>query len=81
MSDADTCNNMIYVLHTRSLILQQEEKRQGKVLVVNYYKVDTNNMVNRLDMANATKTKLKQALNKFPTLFGRGVGTLKNETC
>ena len=34
-------------------------------------------MVNGLDIAKATKTKLKQTLNKFPTLFSGGFGTLK----
>ena len=32
-------------------------------------------MVNELDIAKATKTKLKQTLNKFLTLFGGWLGT------
>ena len=33
-------------------------------------------MVNGLDIAKASITKLKQTLNKFPTLFGGGLGLL-----
>ena len=68
---------MIYDLRTTVPILQQEKERQGKILDANYSKVDVSNMVNGLDIVNATKTKLKQTLNKFPTLFGGGLGTLK----
>ena len=76
ISDADTCN-MIYDLHTTIPILQEEEERQGKILDADYSKVDIDGMVNGLDIARATKTKLKQTLNKFPTLFGGGLCTLK----
>ena len=40
---------------------------------------DIDDMVNGLDIAIASKTKLKQILNKFPTLFGRGLGPLEME--
>ena len=33
-------------------------------------------MVNGLDIAKASKIKLKQTLNKFSTLFGGGLGLL-----
>ena len=33
-------------------------------------------MVNGLDIAKASKAKLKQTLNKFPTLFGGGLDLL-----
>ena len=75
LSDKRTCT-MIYDLHTISPILQQEEDRQRRILDADYSKVDIDEMVNDLDIAKATKTKLKQTLNKFPTLFGGGLGLL-----
>ena len=75
LSDNDMCS-MIYDLHTTSPILQQEEDRQRRILDAEYTKVDINDMVNGLDIAKASKTKLKQTLNKFPTLFGGGLGLL-----
>ena len=69
LSDEETCH-MTYDLHTTSPILQSEEKRQRIILDANYSKVDINDMINGLDIAKASKTKLKQILNKFPTLFG-----------
>lgn len=75
LSDLKTCT-MIYDLHTISPILQQEEDRQRRILDADYSKVDIDSMVNDLDIAKATKKKLKQTLNKFPTLFGGGLGLL-----
>ena len=75
LSDKTTCS-MIYDLHTTSPILQQEEDRQRRILDADYSKVDIDDMVNGLDIANASKAKLKQTLNKFPTLFGGRLGLL-----
>ena len=75
LRDNITCS-MIYDLHITSLILQQEEYQQTRILDSNYSKVDIDNMVNGLDIAKASITKLKQTLNKFPTLFGGGLGLL-----
>ena len=74
-SGKDSCS-MIYDLHTTSQILQQEEERHRKILDADYSKVDIDTMVNGLDIAKPTKSKLKQTLNKFPTLFGGGLGLL-----
>ena len=67
---------MIYDQHTISPILQQEEDGQRRILDADYSKVDIDQMVNGLDIAKVTKAKLKQTLNKFPTLFGVGLGLL-----
>ena len=75
LSDEITCS-MIYDLHTITLILQQQEDRQRRILDADYSKVDIDDMVNGLDIAKASKAKLKQTLNKFPTLFGGGLGLL-----
>ena len=69
MSDIKMCN-MIYDLHTTSPILQQEKSRQTRILDANYSKVDIDDMVNRLDIANTSKTKLKQTLTSFPLCLG-----------
>ena len=53
-----------------------EEDRQRKILDADYSKVDIDQMVNGLDIAKASKTKSKQSLNKFSTLFGGGLGLL-----
>ena len=58
LSDHKTCS-MIYDLHTTSPILQSEEERQRRILDSDYSKVDINNIVNGLDIAKASKTKLK----------------------
>ena len=75
LSDEETCS-MTYDLHTISPILQTEEDRQGRILDTDYSKADIDDMVNGLDIAKASKIKLKQTLNKFSTLFGGGLGLL-----
>ena len=75
LSDNITCS-MIYDLHTTSPILQQQQDRQTRILGADYSQVDINDMVNGLDIAKASKAKLKQTLNKIPTLFGGGLGLL-----
>ena len=75
LSDERTCT-MIYDILTTSPILQQQEDRQRRILDADYSKVDIDDMVNGLDIAKATKAKLKQTINKFPTVFGGGFGLL-----
>ena len=75
LQDKVTCE-MIYNMHTDSPILKEHEERQAAILDANYSKVDIDNMVNELDIKEESKVKLKQTLNKFPTLFGGGLGRL-----
>ena len=59
LSDKETCS-MIYDLNTTSPILQSEEERQKRIPDADYSKVDIDDMVNGLDIAKASKIKLKQ---------------------
>ena len=70
---------LITWLHVNSPILQTEEKRQGKLLDVNYTKVDIDDMVKALDIPRETKRKLTAKLKKFKTLFRGGLGKLDIE--
>ena len=74
-SDLNACS-MIYDMHIEPPILQQEEKRQGKLLDANYSKVDIDDMVNELDIPRETKRKLTATLKRFKKLFGGGLGKL-----
>ena len=58
MSEANLCA-FLYDLHTTTLMLQTEEERFGKILDADYSKVDIDKMVDDLDVAKATKGKLK----------------------
>jgi hypothetical protein len=75
LQDKCACE-MIYNLHTDSPILKEHEERQSAILNANYSKVDIDIMVDGLDIEESSKTKLKLTLNKFPTLFGGGLGQL-----
>ena len=75
MSDQKLCD-ILYDLHTTSPMVQTEDERLGKVLDTNYTQVDIDHIVDDLDIAKATKQKLKQTLKKYPILFGGGLGTL-----
>ena len=44
-----------------------------------YSKVNIDEMVDGLDIGRDSKRELKKTLNKFPTLFGGGLGTLVGE--
>ena len=46
LNDKDTCQQ-IYDLHTDSLLLQQEEERQSKILDADYTKVNINSIVGK----------------------------------
>ena len=61
LNDKDTCQQ-IYNLHTDSLLLQQEEERQSKMLDAHYTKV--------MD----SKGMFKKTLMKFKILFGGELG-------
>ena len=67
---------MTYDLHTKNPILQSEEERQRRILDADYSTVDIDAMVNGLDIAKSSKTKLKQTLNRLFILFGGGLGLL-----
>jgi hypothetical protein len=75
LQDRKACE-MIYNLHTNSPILKEHEEHQAAILDTNYSKVDINIMVDELDIEESSKTNLKLALKKFPTLFGGGLGWL-----
>ena len=70
MSDKELCA-ILYDLHTTTPMLQTKEERLGKILDVDYSKVDIDNMVEDLDVAKPTNQKLKQTL-----LYGIDLGTL-----
>ena len=58
ISDEELCA-ILYDLQTTTPMLQTEEERLGKILDVDYSKVDINDMVDGLDVTRATKQKLK----------------------
>ena len=64
MSDKELCA-ILYDLHTTTPVFQTEEERSGKILVdADYSKVDIDDMVDDLNVAKATKQKIKQTLKK-----------------
>ena len=70
---------MIYSIQTDSLLLQEVEVRQNKILDCNYSKVDVDAMVSSLDIDNDYKQRLQKTLGKFEKgLFGGGLGKLKH---
>ena len=73
MSDQESCD-IVYDLYITSQMLHIEEERLGKILDVDYSKVDIDDIVYDLDIAKSTKQKLKQTLKKYPTLYGGGLG-------
>jgi len=77
LTDPDKCE-AVFFANTQSPILQQEEERQAKILDADYSKVDIDAMVNDLEITDESKEALKKTLKKFPTLFGGGLGLLKN---
>ena len=67
----------LYYAHTQAPLLQAMEDRQHQPLDTDYSKVDLDSMVDELEISPGSKSKLKQTLKKFPTLFGGGLGLLK----
>ena len=55
--DIEICT-LIYYMYVESPILQQEDKRQGKLLDAHYTKVNIDDMVKALDISRDTKRKL-----------------------
>jgi hypothetical protein len=66
----------LYFAHTQPILLQEMESRQQQILDADYSKVDVETMVDELDISPGSKRKLRQTLQKFPTLFGGGLGLL-----
>ena len=70
--DLSACS-MIYDMHIEALILQQEEKQQGKLLDANYSKVNINDMVKELEIPKDTKSiqrwtrKTRHRINRHTT--------------
>ena len=52
------------------------EAQHQHILDAGYSKVDLDAMVDELEISPGSRRKLKQTLNKFPTLFGGGLGLL-----
>ena len=77
IQNVDVCE-MLYSIHTDSPILQEAEERQNCILDSDYSKVDIASMVAGLEITETSKVKLKNTLEKFPELFGGGLGKLKN---
>ena len=72
----ETICEAIYYAHTQPPLLQAMEQRQHQILDADYSKVDLDSMVDELEISLGSKSKLKQTLKKFPTLFGGGLGLL-----
>jgi len=68
---------MLYAIHTDSPLIKDMEERQNRVLDADYSAVDIPAMVNELDISSDSKIKLRRTLEKFPELFGGGLGRLK----
>ena len=75
--DKEVCE-MLYSIHTDSPLIKEQEDRMNKMLDCDYSKVDIEKMVNELNLTPASKVKLKTTLEKFPELFGGGLGRLKD---
>ena len=56
---------MLYLIHTDSPILKEEEDRMNKMFDCDYTRVNIDKLVNELDLTPASKIKLKTTLVKF----------------
>ena len=63
-------HKMLYSLHTDAPIQKEVDERAERILDADYSKVNMDKMVDDLDIDKDLKGKLKQSLNKFPTLIG-----------
>lgn len=70
---------MLYAIHTDDPIIGEAEERQNRILDADYSKVNIPAMVAELDITESSKRKLRRTLEKFPELFGGGLGCLKNQ--
>ena len=78
IQDENICQ-MLYSMHTDAPIIQEAEERAERILDADYSKVNIDEMVDELKIDKDLKGKLKMTLNKFPTLFGGGLGKLSDE--
>ena len=72
----DAVREALYFANTQSPLLQEVEARQPQILDADYSKVDLDVMVDELKISPGSRSKLKQTLNKFPTLFEGRLGLL-----
>ena len=70
---------MLYLIHTDSPIIKEMEEQSDRILDADYSKVDIPAMVADLDITEASKRKLQTTLEKFPVLFGGGLGCLTKQ--
>lgn len=68
---------MLYAMHTDTPLLKEMEERQSRLLDCDYSKVDIKKMVDELYISRDSKRRLRATLEKFPELFGGGLGKLK----
>ena len=73
--DWEMCE-MLYSIHTDSPLIKEMEERTDRILDADYSAVDIPAMVNELDISEQSKRKLITTLEKFPKLFGGGLGGL-----
>jgi hypothetical protein len=79
ITDEDSMD-LIYQMTQEPSILQQAEERQARILDADYSKVEMTEHVNSLEHLNSDeKRELANTLNRFPTLFGGGLGALDIE--
>ena len=78
IQDKNVCK-MLYSLHTNAPILKEAEKWAKRILDADYSKVNIDEMVDDLNIDKDLKGKLKQTLNKFPTLLNEGLGKLSED--
>ena len=73
----NSLTQVLYAIHTDSPLIKDMEERQNRVLDADYSAVDILAMVNELNISSDSKIKLRRTLEKFPELFGGGLGRLK----
>ena len=69
----DICKSL-YDMHMDSPLIKQMEERSNQILNSDYSKVDIAEMVSELEISDTSKNKLQVTLEKFPELFGGGLG-------
>ena len=78
LADREICK-MLYSIQTNSQIIKEIEEQSDRILDADYSKVNIPAMVADLDITKASKQKLQTTLEKFPVLFGGGLGCLTNQ--
>ena len=68
---------MLHAMHIDSLLLNEMEERQSKLLDCNYLKLNIGKMVSEINISKESKKRLRQTLEKFPELFGGVLRKLK----